>query len=572
LWIERMRTLRTASLLPALADYPVCWAITEASARRLVWLSLLLAGFALRLPLLDRFPLREDEALYSFWALHFARIDPLFLQVWPDKPPLFLWAQAVMLELFGPSQAAARWLNLALSTLTIPVVGAIAQVLWGRRSASLAALAYCLNPFAISFAATAFTDPLMVLAGMLALLAALRQRPLPAGLCLAAAIMTKQQGLLYAPLIIAVIPWGVRSGAYQIQNPEYRIRSGDHLRTPHFQLPTLYLWLIAGLALVCLPILYWDSLRWAVAPSPWDLGVRNYGALAIALIDEWGTRLRGWGSLAWFLTANDWLWMVLLLLAVFVVGQEIHAAKAKTKARTGGTISSQRRRLLPAMLVFWSLGFFALHVTTTVQIWDRYLLPLAPMATLALAGLLSPWLETATPVRLAAILLAGLIFLTPPAIQAAHGRYPIGGDHGEYTGLTEALAWLRSERLGKIALYHQKLGWHYRYYLFDEIERGHVELRWFPSAVYLADNASKAAQRTRLLIQPDWAPVRNLAQQLAVRNLALVERQRFGHFTVYEFKERSAPFCAWCVCRSGPTLPMLTPNRYPDMICRSQTD
>ncbi len=38
-----------------------------------------------------------------------------------------------------------------------------------------------------------------------------------------------------------------------------------------------------------------------------------------------------------------------------------------------------------SLLLLWTLGFVALHLFTTVQPWDRYLLPLAPMLAL-LAG------------------------------------------------------------------------------------------------------------------------------------------------------------------------------------------
>ncbi|MDQ3249502.1 MAG: glycosyltransferase family 39 protein, partial [Chloroflexota bacterium] len=140
-----------------------------------------LLGFALRIHLIDQFPLRADEAIYSFWALHFWRADPFFLTVWPDKPPLFIWLLSVGLHWFGDSQAAARWLNIALSTLTIPVVAVIAHRWWGRWTAVLAALIFSLNPFAISFAPTVYTDPLLVLAGTFALYLALQGRCFWAG-------------------------------------------------------------------------------------------------------------------------------------------------------------------------------------------------------------------------------------------------------------------------------------------------------------------------------------------------------------------------------------------------------
>jgi 4-amino-4-deoxy-L-arabinose transferase-like glycosyltransferase len=179
---------------------------SEAAAPRpspLALTGILLAGFALRLPLLDRFPFHQDEAIYGYWARYARHVDPLFLRVWPDKPPLYLWLLGGTFDLLGATPTAARLLNIALSTLTIAVVAALAQTWWGARAGILAALFLALNPFAISFAPTAFTDPLLVLAGMTALLAIVRRRPFWAGIWLGVAIMTKQQGVLFVPLVAA---------------------------------------------------------------------------------------------------------------------------------------------------------------------------------------------------------------------------------------------------------------------------------------------------------------------------------------------------------------------------------
>ena len=230
---------------------------------------LVVVGFGLRLVMLDRFRFHQDEALYSYWALHFLHDDPQFLTQWIDKPPLFIWLLAYWFQLFGPSEASARLLNIGISILMIPVVAGIARQAWTAAAGVVAATAFALNPFAISYSPTAFTDPLLVLAGFCSLYAAQRSRPFLTGLCLGAAIMTKQQGVFFVPLALAVLIAG---------NPKAKAVATAILRVG------------GGLALTVLPILYWDSLRWAVAPSPWDLGVRNYGALEVLSIDQWPDR------------------------------------------------------------------------------------------------------------------------------------------------------------------------------------------------------------------------------------------------------------------------------------------
>ena len=195
-----------------------------------------LAGFALRLPLLMRFPLREDEAIYGYWALHAWYVDPLFLHVWPDKPPVFLWLLSAALQLWGhgpeTAGAAARWINIMAGTLTIPVLAACARRWWGQGAAVVVALMVALNPFAISFAPTAFTDPLLVLAGSLALALIVRRRWFWSGFWLGIAIMTKQQGLLFAPLVVACGLCAAKRPPFQAsQLPPFSGRPGCGGRT-----------------------------------------------------------------------------------------------------------------------------------------------------------------------------------------------------------------------------------------------------------------------------------------------------------------------------------------------------
>ncbi|HXF61720.1 MAG TPA: hypothetical protein VNK95_08885, partial [Caldilineaceae bacterium] len=233
-----------------------------------------------------------------------------------------------------------------------------------------------------------------------------------------------------------------------------------------------------------------------------------------------------------------------------------------------------------AVLVFgWGAAYWALHVVTTVQVWDRYLLPLAPLWAWLLAwpaARLKTWpspspLSSASPsapspawqpwrARLAQslslLLLLMALGLLPPALTAAAGGLPIGGDHGDYSGLPEALAWVAAQPRPQ-TLYHHALGWHARFYLYEAVETGAVGLRWFPSAVYLADNAAKSPYPRRYLVLPDWAPLPDLPLHLATRGLALHTRLRSGRFTVYEIAaHRPQAACAWCWC--GPRL-MLAP-------------
>ncbi len=517
---------RDAARLPAPHVWPL--QIGERAAARTMSYALpvmlaTLAGLGLRLVLLDRFPLREDEAIYAYWALHAWGDDPMFLQVWPDKPPLYLWLLGGAFRLFGVSEASARWLNVACSTLLIPVVAATARRAWGLLAGTIAALALALNPYAVSFGATAFTDPLLVTAGTLALCLAVYGRAGAAGLFLGAAVMTKQQGLLFAPLVV---------GGLWATVPRREPARQSFVRA--------LLRLVAGAALAVAPVVYWDSLRWAVAPSPWDLAMRNYVALALASPLAWPERAAAWSGLVRHLAGSAAAWA---LAAALVAGGLL-----------AGRRTSGRGRLI-ALIAFWSVAFLLLHGVTTVQAWDRYLLPLAPMLALALGwggAQLAAW-RAWTRSRAALVVAGALLVWTPPAWRAAEGALPIGGDHGAYAGLPAAIEQVRTFGGERYVLYHQTLGWHYRFYLYDDLGGARVDLRWFPSTVYLADNAAKTPYPPAYLIEPDWAGLPDLAPHLAMRGLALAPRGDFGHFRVWEVTHPAAEPCDWCACRAPAT-------------------
>ena len=501
-------------------------------------------GFALRLVLLDAFPLREDEAIYGYWARS-AVTDPFFMHVWPDKPPLYIWLLTGTFALLEPSEVTARLVSIFASTLTIPLVAWGAQRLWHSRSAAtIAALLLTLSPFAISFAPTAYTDSLLVLLGTGAVVAALAGRGMAAGLLLGAACMTKQQGLLYAPLVLALVlsaplPWRLRWA-----------KAG---------------WALLGVALVVLPILWWDSQRWATAPSPWALAQETYAPLTWLPPLEWLPRAQEWARWLWYLGGS---WPVWIIFAAALVVAFVLALR------------DGRRRPALALILGWGVVFVIVHLVTSVQAWDRYLLPLAPWLALVISGptvmathrRLPEWARAV----LLILLIVGMAELVYPALAAGRGQLPIGGDHGDYAGLTEAIEWVAAQGCDPACppaiLYHQALGWHFRFYLYDDLQpRGDTpprfDLRWFPSAPYLADNAAKSPYPSKYLIVPDWANPRDLALHLAMRCLTLERRLHAGRFAVLEIRQPPRPLCDWCKSTAPlftlPALPTMPPQSTP---------
>lgn len=511
----------------------------------------------LRCLLITAFPFREDEAVYSTWALHFLTDEPFFLTVWPDKPPIFLWLLSATFWLFDaePSttvEFSARWLNVAASVLTIPLVAAMARRLWGEQAAALSALLLALNPFAIAFAPTGYTDSVLVLWGTAAIFCATVKRPFWAGIWLGLAIMTKQQGLLYVPLIMGLTWNQIQSGSSHLGEgraplarnswKHYPIRGAfsTPIKPYVYSLLALFGPLLLGLGLLILPIVLLDSLRWAVAPSPWDLSIRNYGALILLPIGEWSGRATDWLRLIWYLVGSWSGWALLVATGLLFFSQRRKGAKAE-----------HRLSMIGWLFIVWSAGFLLLHIGTSVQIWDRYLLPLVPVFVLLAGYIWSTVFDTQRQPIGWAFTLLFLGLLIPASWRAAQGEVPIGGDHGDLVGLHEALGWIqRAQNDEPFVLYHQALGPQLRLYLFDEVQQGQADLRWYPHATYLVDNVAKSPHRRKFLIQPDWAIAQPLNVEAATRQLEILPLGRFGRFQLLEVVV-NRPSCDWCVCSTG---------------------
>lgn len=478
---------------------------------------------ALRLVLIDKFPFRDDEAVYGTWALHLLNEDPLFLTVWPDKPPIFIWLISASIWLLGADEVSVRGVNVAASVLTVPVVSATAYRLWGRWEMAASALVFALNPFAIAFAPTGYTDPVLVLCGSMALYFAVTVRPFWAGIWLALAIMTKQQGLLYAPLIFGML-W-IEPATVSASRTVSRRK---------------WLWFLFGSALIVLPLVFIDSLRWSIAPSPWDLSIRNYGDLAFVPVSDWWSRTWAWLEILWHFVGSITGWVVLAIALIVSLFQWIKDVTARPWAS-----------LSTILLLGWTTGFLLVHITTSVQIWDRYLLPLLPIVALCIGRLWARLFEGKRRWLVYGLSLLSVAILMQSGWHAARGQIPIGGDHGDLDGLHEAMAWLQTEQGDEpYIIYHHSLGSQLRFYLYEEVQQGQAELRWYPHATYLFDNAVKAPHRRKFLLQPDWAPFPSLETQSAARRVQITRLKRHKNFQAFELTT-SGLDCDWCLCQEG---------------------
>lgn len=349
----------------------------------------LLLGWFLRLASWGSNTLHPDEALYAYWAKLIASgRDPALLSVPVDKPPLYVYLLAAVFRYLGPTVTLARVPSLAASLLSLPILFLLARKLYGRSVALLALLLYAASPFAIAFAATGFTDSLLVLWGLAACLTAVRQEWLATGFFLGLAVATKQQGLLFIPLSVS-LGWVASRQTRERQQRWYPLLTIDGLlpaplaavsvtRSPGLRTKgaarTALVKLLAGFLPLLVIVTWWDSLRWRVWPSFWERSWIAYGGLHLVTWQELGERGRAWLELVAYLVASPWL----TLAGVFGICLLLY------------TTLVSRRHLTPAartdlIVMGYGVGFLALHALVSFQTWDRYLLPLAPLAALLLA-------------------------------------------------------------------------------------------------------------------------------------------------------------------------------------------
>ncbi|HFD39920.1 MAG TPA: hypothetical protein ENJ31_08785 [Anaerolineae bacterium] len=462
--------------------------------RRAIMVAILLLGLALRLAPWGQNRFLEDEALYADWGLKIATgADPLLDEEPVDKPPLHLYTLALSFTLFaspprpgeaeGGLETAARLPSLFASVIGIALVYALARSLPMRRgreeAALLAALLLALSPFDILFASTAFTDPLMVAWVLAALLAASRGRLGAAGLLIGLAAATKQQGLLFLPLV-TLLGW-----ARLPMSDRHRKSWGRWLR---FAL---------GFGLAAVGVLWWDGAR-AQEPGFWAQGIISYGGLGPAQPEALGERAVEWLKLVGGFWGTPGFWLLLLIGILVNWG-------LRDRKIGNWELGIGHWELVDWVLAGFIVGFLLLHWLVGFQVWDRYLLGLVPLTAILAARLLvrlgaairAPRWRQTYALGLTALL---VLLLTGPVLQAARSELPYGGDHGAYDGIDDLAAYLRQHAPPGAVLYHYWLGYHYRFYL-----RGvPLRLHWYPDPDDLARDAVIYRREPRYIAFPSF--------------------------------------------------------------------
>ena len=465
-----------------------------------------LLALALRLgPLFDnRF--HPDEALFSAWSLQIAQGEnPLLTGAPIDKPPLLIYLSALSFFVFGQAELAARVPNLIASVISVVLV-------W-RLGGLLPPLLLALSPFTISFAPTAFLDPMMVMLGLAALVAASRGRLGWAGILLGLSFAAKVQGFFFAPLVLVF--WSPRPpvppSLYRSIPPSPRPSIAPSLR------------LAFGFALIALLVLLWDRARGGL--PFWTQQTINYGDIRLIYPGELGPRLIGWASFLPYFFGP----------IVGVLGLI-------------GLPPLLRTSPPDRWLLTWLLGLLALHWLFNFPIWDRYFLLLVPIAALLLGSaihhLVPMSLCPPVPRSLCRLVtrtapVAIIAFALPFSTAAAESQYPIGGDHGANDGIEQVAAYLKTLPAGAV-VYDHWLAWELGYYL----GRGFVYLAYFDTPGALAGDLHVFGSDNRYVIFPLHEAPDEVRAAIAPLGYELVPvfstQNRFDQtsFTVFKIQPR----------------------------------
>jgi len=507
--------------------------------------ALVAVGATLRLSLITGQRFHGDEAIYGYWArLVASGRDPLLLSVPLDKPPLFIYLLAGVFKLFSPTEVAARLINEVASVTAVILTYRLGRRFYGEPEALLAAGVMALSPFNLLFAPTTFTDPLMVALSLAAVTMAAAGRWGWAGIIAGLAVATKQQGILFVPLVVATRWIAGQRGRDDFSGPERQIvtsRTWDMIK--------------AGLGFLSVMLLLtgWDALRWQRRASFWEQSAISHGPLHLVSWWELGERLAGWSELLAYIFGSPLLNAILLLGVPLLLWRSrgtVLVSNDEATAILGSTGEAPSRPFSnltsPAradwLLASFSSVFFLVHWLFSFSVWDRYLLGLVPMVSLLLArvvwrgtGWILHWADrvgfsrlwpevrpktiarqdlypSIGPGRLSDSLdgralkkfgwagLMVIVLLAAPGAGAVWKSYPIGGDHGVYQGLEETIAFFRHEVPAGSAVWHRYLGWHYLYYLFD----APLDLRWYADPAALAAKVSRDAETLSYVAFPAW--------------------------------------------------------------------
>ena len=475
----------------------------------MVVLLILLMGSWLRFHALARdVRFHPDEALFSTFARAAALNGEWLLPGALDKTPLAIYANALAQVFVGDSEFAARLPGALASVLLMAAMYALAKALYPRSplvpliSLTLTAI----SPFAIAFSATALTDGLMLLLMTLALWLAARGRWLWCGVLLGLAFASKQQALFYVPLFIMLAPAVINKG---------RIRHAP----AHAPVFSGFARFFVGFGTVTLMLLLWDGARGD--SSLFALATANNNPARLIRADEILPRLGSWAAYSGTLLGPG---VFTLLLALFVLGALVYRSVKQARHRS---------TLIDVILFTYLAGYGWLHWLVAFNTYDRYLLPVLPLAILLATRGIELLHDLAAPFRLPKTVLAWVLLLVLAwgAFAASSGETNINNEGVKYEGIDSLAAYLNSQPVATV-IYDHWLGWQLDYYLGEWHDKRRV---YYPTPDALVQDALKLCETgARYLPAPAGEAVGPWLEALRTAGFTVTEAYRSPRFAAYK--------------------------------------
>ncbi|MDD5462820.1 MAG: glycosyltransferase family 39 protein [Methylococcales bacterium] len=425
--------------------------MTTQSNNALTWVlwSVVACTVAVRLAVLDPQTLHTDEALYSAYSLYIARTGDLFLTHWngftPDKHPLFFWAVALAIKVFGSSDLAFRLINIGADALSAALVVSIAAQCGGIAAGLFAGCLYAISTLGAFYGATVFIDPFSIALGLLGLALVYSRRTTAAGILLGLSVTTKLFGAIYIP--VALVIAFHRGGISAIIN----------LATTCFGV------IVMMLGLPILLNTFSDSSSFI------NEGMKNQN-FGISSPEEWLSRVSHLFKLAGFLFESP---TSLILFFAGIISAAIGVRK----------MTAELRDLLLS-IGFVSLLYVGGLIIISSPVYDRYFLYLLPILSIA-AGIgaanIARKIHIVT-VRRAAITIVALALLMGgfQSIKKLSDGDPWIGSRSAsaiYGGYVQLCYWLRHNS-GDLRVWNHSLSWHLYYCL----QGSAAQPAWFPGA------------------------------------------------------------------------------------------
>lgn len=483
---------------------------------RLVIIAILLIGAMLRIhALAQEVRFHPDEALFATFARNAAVQGDWMLSGALDKPPLSLYAAAISMQFTGvyvnlkgvldldlrQGEFSARLPSVFAGIVLIALVYALAHRVFDAPAAQFAALLAALSPQLVGFSATAFTDLLMLMLMLAALLAAVRGHLLWSGAWLALAVCTKQQGVFYLPLIVMwviLVQKRYPLTTYAVDQKDKRFRPIVNTHSVG-QLMRFFFAFACGIVLLIL----WDTARYPSTSVFALAAVNNNPERFFIRLDELLPRLSIWLEYSSTFFGAWWLTFPLVVSGVWAMLQ------------SGGRL-----------IGLYIAAYFVLHWLIAFNTYDRYLLPIIPLLAIMIGRGL------AQPRRFRRVLMVGLCVmmgLSPMRFSTdTRARDP------EIIGLAHHV---NAKPLGAI-VYDHWLGWEMGYYLGAWSDKRRV---YYPEPQILADDALlNPDPAPRYLIAPIEQDVSAWLEPLRENGFGVALDYRNGRYIVY----RVTP--AWC--------------------------